>query len=184
MSSRVRETGGSGGSGGVIVAHPAEDLVADPAPKSSDRLGLRIAQGSSVLEVSLAWALALELGDRDPMEPHVELSVARAAEPVALVVGGPDRDRCRAVVAGKGGGRAEAADAGRLADELGRGERAAADQGEQRRREDSHESADLALEGVDRDRQLADPPPDYDRRPSGKRSTVLATNDSSVGTAD
>ena len=43
MSSRGRQTRGSGGACGFIVAHPAEDLVADPAAQGADGLGLGVA---------------------------------------------------------------------------------------------------------------------------------------------
>ena len=146
-----------GGSSGFIVAHPAEDLVTDAAAQGADRLGLGVALGASVLEVRLARALALELGDRDAVEGHVELAVAGPAQAVALGVARPDRQRRRAVVAGEGGPRAEPADPRRLADELGRRQRSAAREGQQRRGEVGDQAADLALERVDRRGQLADP---------------------------
>src|SRR3989337_373943 len=132
MSSRGRETRGLGDSGGFIVTHPAEDLVTDATTQRADGLGLRVAQGPSVLQVRLARPLALELGDGDPVERHVELTVARPAEAMALGVARPDRQRRAAVVTSEGGRRAEATDAGRLADELGRGQRTAAGEGQPR----------------------------------------------------
>jgi len=54
MSSRGRQTRGSSGSSGFIVAHPAEDLVADLTSKGADRLGLRVALRPAVLDGRLA----------------------------------------------------------------------------------------------------------------------------------
>ena len=105
--------------------------------------------GPALLDVGPAPLVDAHLGDGDAVEREVDLSVAGPGEPVTAAVAGPYRDRCRAVVAGEGGGRAEAVDARDLADELGGGERAAAGQGEQGRREVGDEAGDLALEGVD-----------------------------------
>ena len=58
---------------------------------------------------------------------------------------------------GERGLRVEARDAGRLADQLGRRERTAAGQRQQIRTEALDQAGDLALEGVDRHGQLADP---------------------------
>ena len=61
------------------------------------------------------------------------------------------------VVAGERCSRAEAADPGRLADELGRRQMPAADKGQERRRDQDRHRPDLAFERVDRVGQLTDP---------------------------
>src|SRR6266550_1743770 len=177
MSSRGREARRRGGSGGFIVAHPAEDLVADPPTEGPDCLGLRVALGATMFEVRPAWALPLELGDCDPVEGDVDLTVAGSTQAVPLRVARPDRQRRRAVVAGERGPRPEATDAGRLADELGRGQRAAAGQGQEGRSKVRDQALDLALQAVDRRGQIADPDDELTGDPSdgagGRREVTL-----------
>ena len=59
-------------------------------------------------------------------------------------------------MAGEGRRRAEAADARGLAHELGRGQRPAALERQQRRREGGDQAGELALQAVDASRQLPD----------------------------
>src|SRR6266540_1574135 len=67
-----------------LIGHePPEHLVAEPAPESPDRLGLRVTGGHALGEVLLAGAGSLQLGDRDPVEGDVELAVTAAVEPMA-----------------------------------------------------------------------------------------------------
>src|SRR6266581_2262430 len=63
----------------------------------------------------------------------VELTVAAAVEPVTIVVTGPNRNRGRAVVHGKGGAGAESTDVGGLRQQLGSAQRSATGQAEQAR---------------------------------------------------
>ena len=56
MSSGGREARRRGGTGGFIVAHPAEDLVADPATEGPKRLGPRVAGGKAMLEAAVRGA--------------------------------------------------------------------------------------------------------------------------------
>lgn len=140
----------------IIVAHPTVDLVADAPAEGPDGLGLGVAGGHALGEVVATTTLESDLGDRDAMQGQVELAVPGTRESMTAAVGRPDGHRRRAVVAGEGGGTAEALDAGRLAHELGRGERPAARESQERRRQVGHEAADLALQAVDGPRQLAD----------------------------
>lgn len=84
MSNRGREQVSGSDSSGVIVPHPAEDLVADAATKGPGRLSLGVAQGPAMLDVRPAWSFSLHLGDGDPVERDVELAVTGATEPMAL----------------------------------------------------------------------------------------------------
>jgi hypothetical protein len=71
------------------------------------------------------------LGDGDPVQGGVELTVAAAVEAMADKVARPDWDGSRSRVGCKGGTRAEATDARGLGDELGGGQRTASEQGQQ-----------------------------------------------------
>src|SRR5207245_5127919 len=151
MSSRGRCQDGRGSNAlGLVGQQPPEDLVAKAATEGADGLGLRVAGGHPLGEVVTARALALELGDRDPVESDIKLTIAAAVEAMADRVARPDWDRGRAVVAGEGGARAEATDAGRLSDELGRRQMTATGEGQERRRNARGERPHLALEAVDR----------------------------------
>ena len=79
------------------------------------------------------------------MDGGVDLAVAAAVEAVAVGLAGADRDRGDAGGAGELGVGGEAAGAGDLADELGRGQRPEAGLGEQLRRDLGDELGDLAL---------------------------------------
>src|SRR5215217_1599597 len=107
MSSR----GSQGGRPGCLVgSKTAEYLVTQAPSKSPDRFGPGIARREPVVEIGLALITQPDLGDGDP---------------VAHDVARPDRDRSRAVVSGERRLGPEAADAGRLADDLGGGQLAA-----------------------------------------------------------
>ena len=86
----------------------------------------------------------------EAVQRAVELAVAAAVEAVAVRLSGGGGDRGRAGGAGELGVGGEAVGAGDLADQLGRGQRAAAALGEQLRRERCGERGELALEVVDR----------------------------------
>ena len=92
----------------------------------------------------------------ESVQRAVELAVAAAVEAVPLRLSGGGGDRGRAGGAGELGVGGEAAGVGDLADQLGRGQRAAAAFGPQPRREGGGERGELALEVVDRAGQLAD----------------------------
>ena len=155
MSSRDCQTGRSGSSSGFIVAHAAEYFVADAAAQGAQRLGPRVTGGQAVVEIGAAQATEPNLGDGDAVNGDVELAVATATQPMADGVARPDWLWRAAVVAGELGGRAEATDARRFADQLGRAQAAAAGQGEQRRCQLGYQAGDLALQAVDRGGQLA-----------------------------
>lgn len=158
MSSRGRcQDSSASGSGHLISSEALEDDVAQVSAEGSDRLGLGVAGGHPLRDIGAAWTLALELGDGDPMEGDVELTIATAIESMADVIARPDRYRRGAVVPGERGSRPEATDTARLADELGRSQVAAAGERQQRRRDLFGEAPDLALKAVDRGGQLADP---------------------------
>jgi hypothetical protein len=53
--------------------------------------------GESALDVGVAEAMLLELGDGDAMQRRVHLAVTTAVEPHALGVARPDGHRCGAV---------------------------------------------------------------------------------------
>ena len=121
--------------GCLVGLQAAEDLVADAAAEGADGLGPTVAGGQPVIEVRPAWTAQPELGDGDPVEGDVELAVAPAVETVTDDVARPDGDRCGAVVQGEGRLRPEAADAGGLADDLGRRQGPAAGQRQEGRRQ-------------------------------------------------
>src|SRR5687768_17384354 len=99
MSSRSRRQGGCDPMTCEFVGRQsAKDLVAEASTEGPDRLGLRVAGGHSLGEVHASRALALKLGDGDPVEGDVELAIAAAVQPMADRIARPDRDWSRAVV--------------------------------------------------------------------------------------
>lgn len=98
----------------------AVDDVREPALESSERLGAGVAVGLAALEVGDRVGESAGLGDRDPMQGGVQLTVAASREPVAAAIARPDRQRRRAVVAREGVAGAKAHHPGDLADDLGR----------------------------------------------------------------
>ncbi len=95
------------------------------------------------------------LRDRDAVQGAVELAVAAAVEPVALVLAAACFEWCDAGVAGELGVGVEAFDRADLAEQLRGAERAAAGQGKQRRRGLLDPGLELAVEGEDRAGQRA-----------------------------
>src|SRR4051794_19464931 len=123
MSSRGLK-GPCAGSGLFVGEGSAVDLVADAAAEGAYRFSLCVSGRASVFDVVAGWAWSLHLRDRDPVHRGVELPVATAVEAVPVAVARPDGNRCSAVVTGERSLGPEAADAGRLAQDLGRSERA------------------------------------------------------------
>ena len=139
-----------------------------------------------MLKVRAAAVVDPKLGDGDPVEREVDLAIAAPAQAEAGDVARPDRYRRRAIVAGERLLGAEAADPGRLADDLGGGQRSAAGQAEQGRRERGDQGLDLALERPDGERQLAHPAQDVAGKPghlshaAGKTSLEIRQHDGPV----
>jgi hypothetical protein len=71
---------------GLIAAHPAIHLVADPAAEGADGLGLRVAAGHALLVVRATRPAQAHLGDRDAVEGRIELPVAPAVQPVTDLI--------------------------------------------------------------------------------------------------
>jgi hypothetical protein len=99
--------------------------------------------------------VAAQTSDGDAVDGGVDLAVAAAVEAVAVGVAGADRDRGDAAGAGELGVAGEAPDAGDLADQLARRQRAEAGLGEQLGGGSGNEVGDLCLERVDGLRELA-----------------------------
>ena len=101
-------------------------------------------------DVVAGLGVAAGAGDGDAVDGGVDLAVAAAVEAVAVGLAGADGDRRQAGGAGELGVGGEAAGAGDLADELGRGQRPEAGLGEQLRRDLGDELGDLGFERLDR----------------------------------
>ena len=104
--------------------------------------------GPASLVVGRARAAEVDLAQGDAVQGRVDLAVAAAREAIAGLIGGPDRHGRRAVVASEGSLRSKARDSGGLADDLGRGQRAASGQIKEARSQEPHSSGDLGLELV------------------------------------
>src|SRR5919108_2861263 len=154
MSSRDRQERSPGG---LIGQETPEDLIANPAAEGTNRFGLGIAGLASMLEVRPTAFIDPHLGDGDPVEGRVELTVAATAQAMAGPVARPDGDGCRPVVTGERLLGSEAGHAGGLADDLGGGQRPTPREGEEARRQATNQRLDLALEGPNGETQLADP---------------------------
>jgi hypothetical protein len=102
--------------------------------EAAERLATTLALGLLALEVGAGRRVDASLRDRDPVQGAVQLAVAAAIEPVALVLARAGVERCDAGVAGKLGIGAEAGDRSDFAEQLGGGQAAAAGQFEQPRR--------------------------------------------------
>jgi hypothetical protein len=104
----------------------------DAAFEGSYGLASPIALGTAPLVVGLAWAGQVQLGDGDAVQGGIQLPVAPTRRPVAVGAARADWNGCCPGVHGKAGLGAEPGHAGGLGDELGRGQRPAAGQVEQR----------------------------------------------------
>lgn len=113
-----------------VCEEPPEDLVGEPSRQGPNGFGLGDALLHAVLEAVTSES-SPELGHRNAVQGGIDLSVATPVEPVADVVGRPHRDRRGAVVTGKGGLGAETGHIGSLTQDLGRGERPAAVEGQE-----------------------------------------------------
>src|SRR5215211_55920 len=131
------------------------DAAGEVALEAADRLAGALAFAAASLDVVAGLRVAAGAGDDDAVQRRVDLAVAALVESVALRVARAGGDRRDAGGARELGGRGEALGAGDLADELGRRQRPEAGLVKQLRRDLLHERADLALEPVDRQRQLA-----------------------------
>jgi hypothetical protein len=141
-----------------VLPKPAVNLVGDSTPKGPDGFGLAVALADSLGDVVPTDALEAHLGDGDPMQGNVELAIAATIEPKAVGTAGPNGDWCSAIVHGECGSRLEAPDAGDLTDQLGRGERSTALQGDETGGQLSGPSRDFALQVGDSKGQIPDSP--------------------------
>jgi hypothetical protein len=123
--------------------------------EAAQGLDAALAFGFSAGEVVGGRAARAALHDRDPVQGAVELAVAASVEPVSLPATRGSRDRGDAGMAGEVGLAREALDVGRLGEDLGRGQGAAALQREQLRGAPSHESAELGFQARALARELA-----------------------------
>jgi hypothetical protein len=106
-------------------------------------------------DVVAGLRVAARAGNDHAMQRRVDLAVAASVEPPALRLSRAGGGRCDARRAGEPGRCGEALSAGDLADELGGHQRPEARLAEQLRCDLPDELADLALELVDRLRELA-----------------------------
>ena len=120
-----QEIDGDGGvpSSGVGRLEEVPDAAGEVAFEAADGFFGGLAFGAFAGEVVLGFGVAAGAGDGDAVNGGVDLAVAAAVEAVAVGVAGADRDRGDAGGAGELGVGGEAAGAGDLADELGRGQR-------------------------------------------------------------
>src|SRR6266511_576482 len=102
MSSRQRRDGGLVGEEGAV------DDVGEAAAEQSECLLARVALRDASLTVEAPERWLACLGDRDPVQRRVDLTVAGTGKPVARVVAGPDGLRRGAVPARVGRPGAEA----------------------------------------------------------------------------
>jgi hypothetical protein len=71
------------GSSGFVRLKPAEHLITQSSTKRTDGLGLGVASGQALGNVSLPETGAAELSHSDPVKGDIELTVAAAVEPMA-----------------------------------------------------------------------------------------------------
>src|SRR6476661_5066448 len=114
----------------LVSSEGLKDGIGEAAFQYAHCLTSAVAGGSAAFDHGLGWWMPPGLGERDPVQRGVELAVAGAAEPVPGLVRRPHRQGRRAVVpcvsiAGLG-----PFNAGGLAEDLGRGQGAAAGDGE------------------------------------------------------
>src|SRR3972149_11950398 len=114
----------------------------------SDRLGLALALGPFLLDVVPGRGVHPDLGDGDPVNRGVQLPVTAAVEPLAVPRPGGSWDRSSARITSEVALGGEATYLGGLGDDLGRGERRAPGDLEQRRRVRAHKPSAPSLELV------------------------------------
>jgi hypothetical protein len=119
--------GGDGGRGVGLEQVP--DAAGEVALEAADRFAAGLAFGLLAGEVGDGLGIQSALGDRESVQRAVELAVAAAVEAVAVCLSGGGGGRAGG--AGELGVGGEAVSSGDLADQLGRGQRAAAAFGEQ-----------------------------------------------------
>jgi hypothetical protein len=129
------------------------DDVGEASLEDAEGFEAAVAVDAASGDERLCGRVPVGLGERDAVDRGVELSVAGAAESVALPVRGPDGQWRGAVVACVGVLALEAFDAGGLTEDLRCRQRPAAADRDQRGRELLDQRGDLALELVDLDRQ-------------------------------
>jgi hypothetical protein len=142
------------GRGGGLEQSP--DAASEVALQTAQRFAAGLAVGLLAREVCGGLRVEAALGDREAVQRAVELAVAAAVEAVAVGASRGRGDRRRAGDPRQLGVGREASDVGDLADELGRGQDAAAALGEELRRDVGDEDGELTLERIDRSGQLAD----------------------------
>ena len=127
-----------------IILERVIDHVGEAPFEAANRLPRAVAGGTTPVEVLTRGWVVVGLGDRDAMKSSVELAIADTTEPVADAVGGPDGERCRAVVARVCVLGAEAVDTSCLAEDLRRREDATALDGKESGRQRADQSTDLS----------------------------------------
>jgi hypothetical protein len=131
------------------------EAAGEVALEAADGFAGALAFGSFAVQVGAGLGVAAGAGDGDAMDRGVDLAVAAAVQAMAVGLAGADGDRRDAGGAGEFGVGREAGGAGDLADELGRRERPQAGLGEQLWRDLGDQVGDVALERLDRVRELA-----------------------------
>src|SRR4051812_43645426 len=125
------------------------------ALEAANRFAGGLAFAASTLDVVAGLGVAAGAGEDHAVKRRVDLAVAALVESLALRVARAGGGRGGAGGAGGAGRCREALGAGDLADELGGDQRPEPGLCEQLRRELRHERGDLALQPVDRERELA-----------------------------
>ena len=141
-----------------LVFECGVDGAGELAFEAADRLAAGLALALFALQLGTRRRVDAALRDRDSVQGAVELAVAAAVEPVALLLAGAGFEWGDAGVTGQLGVACEAVDRADLAEQLGRAERAAAGEREQPRRGRLGARLQLALEFGDRTGQLSAAP--------------------------
>jgi hypothetical protein len=110
-----------------------EDDADEQSFQAAECLAAALALAAFAFEVIACRRVVAGLGDRDPVDGGVELTVAAAVGPVPLGAARARLERCDAAVAGELRVAAEAVDRSDLGEQLGSGDGGAARQIEERR---------------------------------------------------
>src|SRR3954454_3865434 len=139
--------------GGRLEQSP--DAAGEVALEAADRFAGALAFATPAIDVVARRRVTACAGDDHAVQRRVDLAVSASVEPLALGVSRAGGDPCDARRAGEPGRCAKALGAGGLAGELGGDQRPESRLAEQLRCDLPDERADLALELVDRLRELA-----------------------------
>ena len=116
------------------VAECAVDSAGEVAFEAAERFAAAFSFGLFTLEVGAGRRMMASLGDRDPVQRAVELTVAGAVQAVALLTAAGSVERGGSGMQRELGIAAEAFDAGGLGEQLGGRQSAAAGQRQERGR--------------------------------------------------